>query len=74
MEAATPSEATLRLNQQDDLNRISKASRLGLALMVVFLIIDPPVSILGWIIGTLIGALLLYNSIATVHLNSKLKE
>jgi hypothetical protein len=67
------SETTLQLNQQDDLSRISKASRLGLALMVAFLIIDPPVSILGWIIGTLIGALLLYNSIAAVHLNSKLK-
>jgi len=73
-ETTQPSETIRRSSRHDDLSRISKASRLGLVLMVLFLIIDPPVSIFGWVLGILIGALLLYNSLATVQLSSKLKE
>ena len=73
-EATQLAETMQRSNHQDDLSRISKASRLGLALMVLFLIIDPPVSILGWVLGILIGVVLLYDSIASVQLSSKLKD
>jgi hypothetical protein len=40
--------------------RIQRSAMLGLILFVLFLLIDPPVTILGWIISLWIAALLVY--------------
>jgi hypothetical protein len=42
------------------LMRIQRSAMLGLILFVLFLLIDPPVTILGWIISLWIAALLVY--------------
>ena len=42
------------------LSRIQRGAVLGVILMVLFLLIDPPVTILGWIISLWIAALLVY--------------
>jgi ABC-type multidrug transport system fused ATPase/permease subunit len=42
------------------LMRIQRSAMLGLILFVLFLLIDPPVTILGWIISLWIAVLLVY--------------
>ena len=56
-----------QLNQSvKSLARIQKSAMLGAILFVVFLLVDPPVTILGWIISLWISALLVYIVIQTV--------
>ena len=42
------------------LSRIQRSAMLGVILFVLFLLIDPPVTILGWLISLWIAALLVY--------------
>jgi uncharacterized membrane protein len=42
------------------LSRIQRSAILGMILFVLFLLIDPPVTILGWLISLWIAALLVY--------------
>jgi len=42
------------------LSRIQKSAMLGIILLVLFIFIDPPATILGWIISLWIAALLMY--------------
>ena len=44
---------------------VKKSSILGLVLMVILLIVDPPVSYLGWVVAILICILLLYIAVAS---------
>ena len=50
-----------QLNQSaKSLARIQKSAMLGVILFILFLLIDPPVTILGWIISLWIAVLLVY--------------
>jgi hypothetical protein len=45
--------------------RVRKSSVLGLILMIILLIVNPPVSYLGWSIAIAVDLLLLYSAVAS---------
>jgi hypothetical protein len=59
-----PVNRQIKTEQQNQLTktllRIQRGAVLGVILMVLFLLLDPPVTILGWIISLWIAALLVY--------------
>jgi hypothetical protein len=50
----------LQNQSTNSLSKIQRSAVLGVILLVLFLLIDPPVTILGWIISLWIAALLVY--------------
>jgi hypothetical protein len=56
------------------LSRIQKSAMLSVILLVLFLLIDPPATILGWIISLWIAALLTYIVVQILFLTRRLIE
>ena len=63
--ASRSAEQAVLDNSREELGRVNKSSILGFVLMILFLVIDPPVSYLGWSIASIVIVLLLYIAVAS---------
>ena len=68
----SPVEDTSRhKNDREAISRLRKGSILGIVLMILLLIIDPPVAYLGWGLAIIVVTLFLYIAIASRILEKK---